>query len=157
VPRHSSVFNAAPRAVLDCTSYADANALHRRITGKGLSRQSWGLRAKILEVEGFIRRQPGLTVIEVHPEVSFKALRGAPLDHPKKTPDGEALRRRLLADAGISIPGRLPEPVHRTPADDILDAGIAAWTALRFAAGDAEILGDSPPGPHATDRSVIWY
>jgi predicted RNase H-like nuclease len=156
-PRSSSVFTAPPRPVLDTSSYDDANELHRRLTGKGISQQSWALRAKILEVDDFIRRHPELTVIEVHPEVSFCSLKGGPLNDPKKTRDGEAVRRRLLADAGVVLPPDLPEPVRKIPHDDLLDAAVAAWSARRFAAGDAELLGAPNPRPGAETRAVIWY
>jgi predicted RNase H-like nuclease len=156
-PRGSSVFTAPPRPVLDASSYAEANALHRQLTGKGISQQSWALRAKILEVEDFIRRHPELTVVEVHPEVSFCSLKGGPLNDPKKTQDGEALRRRLLAGAGVTLPHDLPEPVRKVPHDDILDAAVAAWSARRFTAGDAGCLGASILRPSAETRGVIWY
>jgi len=46
-------------------------------------------------------------VYEVHPEVSFCAMAGHPLAHPKKTWVGVMLRRRLLEDAGVCLPDDL--------------------------------------------------
>jgi len=95
--RRSSVFLSAPRPVLECSTYAAANALHREITpqGKGLSRQSWALCERILEAEDFAQQHSH--VVEVHPEVSFRALNEEPLPHAKKSWNGQHVRRRLLA------------------------------------------------------------
>jgi predicted RNase H-like nuclease len=156
-PRRNSVFIAPPRPVLNASGYAEANELHRQLTGKGLAQQSWALRAKILEVEQFITRNPDLVVIEVHPEVSFCALNGGPLAHPKKGPEGEATRRDLLAGAGIEPLDDLPRAMAKIPHDDILDAAVAAWSAQHFARGQAEILGAPSPRAGAGLRGVIWY
>ena len=50
--RASSVFVTPIRAALLATTHAEASALHRSATGKGLSQQAYALRAKILEVDG---------------------------------------------------------------------------------------------------------
>lgn len=156
-PRRNSVFIAPPRAVLDEAGYAAANELHRQLTGKGLAQQTWALRAKILEVEQFIARNPDLVVIEVHPEVSFCAMNGHPLAHSKKSPEGEALRRDLLAGAGIAPLDDPRAPLARIPHDDTLDAAVAAWSAQRFATGQAALFGESSARPAAGLRGVIWY
>ena len=156
-PRRSSVFPTSPRPVLDASSYVEANALHRQITSKGLSKQTWALRAKILEVESFTSRHPHRQVIEVHPEVSFRALNGGPVPHPKRTWNGETLRRRLLADVGIALPADLPDEVSRIPHDDILDAAAAAWSARQFAAGQAKFLGDRSLALDTSLGGLIWY
>ncbi|GAA1817197.1 hypothetical protein GCM10009835_41460 [Planosporangium flavigriseum] len=57
---------------------------------------------------------------EVHPEVSFQAMAGKALPHPKHTWAGGSLRRRLLADAGIDLPG------------DLGDAGRGQALAIRY-------------------------
>lgn len=68
-PRWMCVFPAPPRPVLAATSYAEANRLHRRLTGRGLSRQAFGIMPKIAEVDRYLRSQPGGRdrVWEVHP------------------------------------------------------------------------------------------
>ena len=156
-PRRNSVFATPPRPVVDAASYEQANASHRSITGKGLSKQTWALRAKILEVENFMSRQPDTVVVEVHPEVSFCALNGGPLKHAKRTWNGETLRRRLLADVGIALLDDLPDEVSKIPHDDILDAAVAAWGARRFAAGEAEALGEPSLERDPRSGGLIWY
>jgi predicted RNase H-like nuclease len=154
-PRRSSVFPSPPRPVLDEPGYPAANALHRRLTGKGLSRQTWGLRAKILEAAAFITDHPD--TIEAHPEVCFRAMKGEPLTHSKKTWNGQMERRALLAAHGIELPDRLDDLVGATPADDILDAAAAAWTADRCLRGEAQVLPTDSSGSPIRHRGVIWY
>jgi predicted RNase H-like nuclease len=152
--RASSVFPVPPRAVLTAPDWATANERSRALTGRGLPRQSYGLAAKILEVER-VAAQDG-RVREVHPEVSFQALAGRPLTASKRQWNGHAERRALLEAAGIWIPGALGE-VGTVAADDILDAAAAAWSAGRIAAGEAIPL-PSPPEYDDDGRPVaIWY
>jgi predicted RNase H-like nuclease len=73
----------------------------------------------------------------VHPEVSFRALAdGVPPAYPKKTWRGQNVRRDLLTAAGLVLPDELGE-ADRVPADDVLDAAAAAWSAHRIALGTA--------------------
>ena len=87
-----------------------------------------------------MRRVP-CRVVEVHPELSFARLAGAPLPDRKRTPVGVERRRRLLAGAGIVLPG---EPGRGVAEDDLLDAAAAAWTASRVAPGEADPRPDPP-------------
>jgi predicted RNase H-like nuclease len=90
----------------------------------------------------------------VHPELAFAALAGAPLTVTKHSPDGRAVRRALLAGAGIRLPaGRVPVPVPRPAEDDVLDAAAVAWSAARIAAGTAVVLTD--PAQRADDGGEI--
>ena len=154
-PRRSSVFTAPPRPVYDARSYSAANALHRELTTKGLSRQSWALRAKILEAEAFIADHPN--TIEVHPEVCFRAMKGEPLEFSKKTWNGQMERRALLTTQGIDLPDQLDDPTGKTPPDDLLDAAAAAWTGWRCVRGRGEALPESDSRPPLTDRGLIWF
>lgn len=47
----SSIFIPPLKSILECTTYQDANKLSKKITGKGLSKQSWYLKNKICEVQ----------------------------------------------------------------------------------------------------------
>jgi predicted RNase H-like nuclease len=138
--RGVTVFAIPPRAVWRCQSYAEANRLCRELTGKGFSAQAWGLRRKITEADTYRRRaatEPGgVRLHEVHPELSFAALAGAPLPASKHTPAGLAVRRDLLARAGIT----LPRKVAGAAENDLLDAAAVAWSARRIAAGTAVTL-----------------
>jgi predicted RNase H-like nuclease len=74
-------------------------------------------------------------VVEIHPEVTFRALAGRPLAFSKRTWNGHSERRRLLSGVGISLPDCLPDDVGGVPANDILDAAAGVWTAARYVAG----------------------
>jgi predicted RNase H-like nuclease len=149
--RRSSVFITPPADVLFAPTYDEANRRSRERYGTGISRQAYALRANVRVVDELAAADPRL--IEVHPEVSFRALLGEVLVHSKSTWNGQAVRRRALADAGIRLPELLDEAGGVPPAD-VLDAAVAAWSARRFAAGDAEPLpADSTPG----SRPVIWF
>ena len=138
-PRRSSVFAIPPRDVWAQTSYQAANQRCRELTGQGFSIQAWGLRAKLLEANEY-RETCGHPLYEVHPELAFGALAGAPLAASKHTGAGRDLRRGLLARAGIEIPGGHPA----TLLGDILDAAAVAWSARRIAASQAVTIPSVP-------------
>ena len=131
-PRRSSVFAIPPRAVWAETSYPAANQRCRELTGQGFSMQAWGLRAKLLEANRY-RQMCGHPLYEVHPELAFGAMAGAPLAASKHTSPGRDERRRLLARVGLEIPRDIPA----TLIGDVLDAAAVAWSARRIAAGQA--------------------
>ena len=143
-----------PRPVFDIDTFAKANQLHRELTGKGLSRQSWGLRERILEAEFFVSENPD--TIEVHPEVCFRTLKNAHLEFSKKTWNGQMERRSLLESQGIELSDQL-EDAGTVPPDDLLDAAAAAWSAWRVAKGKANVLPGSAAGCTASRRGVIWH
>jgi predicted RNase H-like nuclease len=152
--RRSSVFTTAPRSVLEAPTYQDALATARALGIAGLSRQSYGLARSILEVDAAASSDD--RIVEVHPEVSFRAMAGEPLEFSKKTWNGTFLRRRLLAEHGIM----LPEDIGRTgvvPVDDVLDAAAAAWTAERVAGGNAVSLPHPPERLEDGRDAAIWY
>lgn len=142
-PRRSSVFAIPPAAVWRQPDYPAALAECRRLTGRGFSVQAWGLRGKLLEANDY-RRRGSQRLYEVHPELSFSSLAGAPLPEPKSRPAGQALRRAVLAAAGLHLPDNPGDPGWRRAAVDVLDAAAVAWTAGRIAAGRATVLPDPP-------------
>jgi len=76
---------------------------------------------------------------------------------PKKSWHGQVDRLRLLAVAGIRIPGDLG-PVSATPPDDVIDAAAAAWSAHRIAAGTGEKVGKLVPDLRPNrNAGFIWY
>ena len=152
----SSVFSTPPRPVVEAASYEEANHRCRELTGQGLSRQSFALARKILDVDRS-RDEAGGRLYEVHPEVSFRALAGTPLSAGKRTWTGHTQRRTLLEGAGIVVPADLGPAGRLAGADDVLDAAAAAWSAQRIAAGTARTLPD-PPERDSEGRPVaIWY
>lgn len=100
--RRSSVFAIPPRRVLDADSHAEAVMVCRARGQKGVSIQAYGLRTKLFEAN--LAAEADSRVYEVHPEVSFRAMAGQPLAHPKKTWAGVMMRRRLLEEAGVCPP-----------------------------------------------------
>jgi predicted RNase H-like nuclease len=136
--RRSSVFAIPPRVVWAEASYQAANQRCRELTGQGFSIQAWGLRAKLLEADLY-RGACGHPLYEVHPELAFGALAGAPLVHSKHTEAGRDLRRQLLGRAGIVVPR-----VRLAPVTDTLDAAAVAWSAWRIATGQAVVIPDRP-------------
>jgi predicted RNase H-like nuclease len=74
--RASSVFPAPSRPCLSTNEYKVANAICRKLSGKGLSKQSFALLEKIRQVDGLMTPALQNRVREIHPEVSFWALNG---------------------------------------------------------------------------------
>jgi predicted RNase H-like nuclease len=151
--RGVTVFAIPPRPVWECESYAEASRACRDLTGQGFSVQAWGLRRKIAEADTYRRRAasvvPPVRLYEVHPELSFTAIAGAPLADGKHTRAGLAVRRELLAAEGITLPPRAAGAAE----DDLLDAAAVAWSARRIAAGRAVVLASQ--GQRADDGAEI--
>jgi predicted RNase H-like nuclease len=168
--RRSSVFVTPVRAALEAGSHAEAVALSRAVTGAGVSVQAYGLRAKVLEVDAWVRETsaggaaPVPRVLEVHPEVAFGVLAALaagepaachPLPDRKKSWAGAARRRSLLAAAGVVVPDEVGE-AGRAAVDDVLDAAVVAWVARRAAHGLARPLPDPPQVTPDGWPAAIW-
>jgi predicted RNase H-like nuclease len=133
------------------SSFQMANRRARELLGRGISQQAWALRKSVEEV-GCLARDDR-RIIEVHPEVSFRALIGAPLQWSKTSWNGQALRGRALASRAIELPEMLDEAAGVPPAD-VLDAAVAAWSARRHASEESRSL---PTSAAHGERQVIWY
>jgi predicted RNase H-like nuclease len=135
--RASSVFSAPPLAVVEAWragrlgSHAEASALARATTGKGLSQQAWRLVPKVAEAEDLVAS--GEPLLEVHPEVAFALVAGGPLPS-KRSWAGVSARSGVLAALGLDLPPRFDGDRRAAP-DDVLDAAICAWVADGWAAG----------------------
>jgi predicted RNase H-like nuclease len=154
--RRSSVFRTPPLDVLEAPTYLEAVTRMRRQFPVGLSRQSYALRRKVLEVNQLARCEP--RIYEVHPEVSFRAMAGDTTESldSKRTWNGLMQRRGLLAREGIQIPDDLAGVPSAAP-DDVLDAAAAAWSAWRIATGSARSLPDPPEAGMTIRRIAIHY
>ena len=149
--RHSSVFNAPARIVLEAIDYDEARRLSREATGKSISRQAFGIVQKIREVDAVLRgsRRARRLVREVHPEICFRALAGGrAMTSGKKTAAGFEERLAVLEavrpGVGADVAGILRQGLGRRAApDDVLDALVAAITA---SLGD-EALATLPAAP----------
>ena len=132
----SSIFIPPLKRVLKCSTYQEANELSRKITGKGLSKQSWHLKSKISEVQQISKLSNN--VYEGHPECSFKMLKKEPLKAKKKSVSGIFERLDLLKKVGLdplSVSLKL-ENNSSIKIDDILDSMVLFITALRIEEGN---------------------
>jgi predicted RNase H-like nuclease len=129
--RAASVFSTAARGVVEgwvdgvITTHAEATARNVELTGAGLSQQAWRLVPKMAEVEELAANATPLT--EVHPELAFATIAGAPLPRKRSWP-GLMLRRELLTELGVELPTRFAGDTEAAP-DDVVDAGVCAWVA----------------------------
>lgn len=152
--RRATLFVTPPRPVLAAQPYGAALRLSRELEGGGISKQAYGLRAKIFEVDSWAAG-PCHAVIEVHPELSFQRMNGGAALPGKKTWAGQMRRRALLAAHGLTIPDELPR-IGTAGADDVLDAAAAAWTARRYARDAATSLPNPPQQLPGGGRCAIW-
>jgi predicted RNase H-like nuclease len=135
--RGSSVFPAPCRSVLGLTSYEAASAENHRCTGRRLSKQSFAITPRILDVEEYLRRcwATGPVIREMHPELCFWALGGRPMVHSKGKEEGAAERLTVLSQhlpAAPSIVAEVTSAQRRGAVrkDDVIDALAGAVTAL---------------------------
>ena len=136
--QRSSVFFVPPRVVLEAASQPEATLLSRAAGSVGVSIQTFHILDKVAEVDEHVRADA--RIVEAHPEVSLRRLGGLPLP-PKRTAAGRRARLELLRRwlPELHLPAPLP---GRAKPDDALDAVACAWTAARWARGEAEVLGD---------------
>ncbi len=160
-PRASSVFSPPAAAALAADDYAEACLLNKQSGPEAgsLSKQSFAILRKIREAAGAVADSPWLRerVIEIHPEVCFRMMSGAPLQYAKKKPAGKDERRHLLRQAGFENLEAFEVSARALGAatDDALDACVAAWSAWRRALGAAQYLPADASGPDYHMR--IWY
>lgn len=175
-PARSSLFPTAPvgafavarRCGTGREVRVQAQEASRAAGGTGISTQSWGLVAKVLEVEDAVRAlgTQGRRVLEVHPETSFRLLaaelKNGEAPPGKRTAAGRAWRTSLLSRGlGLDVAAQLAAPgTGGAGADDLLDALAAAWSAHRSLLGRAKILGAGSEavwsdGRAAPGRAVI--
>lgn len=159
--RGSSVFPAPVRSVLAANSWDDACVRSRASAphGKAVSKQTFAILPKIKEIDELLQSRPELRRVmhEVHPEVCFCELVGAPLAHRKGRLVGREERRRALA----RVLPRL-EAIEKAgcgqglPMEDILDALVASWSALRIATGHGRSLPATVPLDATGLPMAVW-
>jgi len=150
----ASIFSTLTRAAYASPSRLEADAVNRERVGQGVGAQAFALRDKIVEVDEWLRTRPTVTVLEIHPELSFATMTGAPILASKKTEEGQAQRLEALAAAGIARPSVLRGSGYA--AHDVLDACAVAWSAARHAAGLARSLPDPPEVFSDGLPAAIW-
>jgi len=138
--RASSVFNAPLRPALYAPDYPAANALNRKLSGKGLSKQSYNIGSKIREVDELLLGEPKARdlIRETHPEVCFWALNGGQaVLASKKTDEGFETRMQLLEPHLRQSRSCVEDAMRAYPRkvvarDDIVDALVVALTASKI-------------------------
>jgi predicted RNase H-like nuclease len=151
-----SVFPAPLRVVLEARDYAHARELSRTASGgrRAPSAQTFQLVAAIRALDDALGDPPRDDVVEVHPELAFRAL-DARVRDPKVTARG--LSQRLTALRSVmDIDDALALAPPRVPAIDALDACAAAWSARRIADGEAKTVGDGALDRRARPMRISW-
>jgi len=153
------VFTPPTRPLLDATHYT-------QVRGHGLSIQAFNILPKIREVDRVMTPALQQRVYEAHPELAFQSLAGHPLQDRKKTVAGREERLRVLD----KIPSLLFHGIRTAfehvlhtykradvAPDDILDAYVLVWTALRIWRAQAHCVPRIPPHDARGLRMEIWY
>jgi predicted RNase H-like nuclease len=157
--RASSVFTPPIRPLLDATHYA-------QVRGHGLSIQAFNILPKIRDVDRVMTPALQQRVYEAHPELAFQALAGQPLQHSKKTVAGREERLRVLDTLPSLLFHRIRAAFEQSrrgykrtdvAPDDILDAYVLVWTALRIWRAQAYRVPRNPPYDARGLRMEIWY
>ncbi|CAM3773331.1 DUF429 domain-containing protein [Alkalicoccus chagannorensis] len=155
-PRRASIFSAPCREVLEAADYETASAEHRRLTGKGISKQTWNLVPKIRELAAW---HPDVPVYEAHPELVAAGLGGEPMKANKKTEAGQAERIELLKGSDFG-PEQLKawkqEFGGRAAADDWIDAALLA-VAASDPALERRTVPEQPQQNDAGEDMAIHY
>ncbi len=147
-PARSSVFYTPSRPVLEA---ADSHAACTLAWSRGElapSRQLWGIQPRIRAVDRTLQAAAPNDrdrVVECHPELSLRALAGTPHLAGKRTAPGVGRRIAALASFVDPAAALVDAPVEAR-VDDALDALACAWTAARWHAGTARVLGGEPDG-----------
>ncbi|WP_261327418.1 DUF429 domain-containing protein [Modestobacter marinus] len=150
----SSVFPAPVRPVLSAGSYAEACEVARTASGRALSVQAWNLVPAVRSLDAALGVPPDDRVVEVHPELAFRAL-DPRVAAPKATARGLAQRVRALEPV-MDVLDALADAPERVPAADALDACAAAWSAQRLAEGRAECLGNGSTDRLGRPMRICW-
>jgi predicted RNase H-like nuclease len=128
--KHQSVFTPPCREALSATSYREALEVNRKVTGKGISIQSWNIAPKIRELDELLQSSKQLQriIFESHPEICFFFLhKRNPITSGKKTEEGRKQRLAILCAYDHQIKGVFDKSLRsfqrkEVLPDDILDA-----------------------------------
>jgi predicted RNase H-like nuclease len=149
--RRSTIFQPPSRPVLGAETYPAARALVAQLRAthpeaRSLSAQAFGLVPKVSEVDSWLLEHPDAQdwLYEAHPELSFRAMHGRPLEESKHARAGRRARLGLICAAfpdARQVIGTTPIPTGQARLHDTLDAYAVLWSALRIARGDHTVLG----------------
>ncbi|MFD2093222.1 DUF429 domain-containing protein [Blastococcus deserti] len=155
-PAGSAVFPTPVRAVLATDDYAEARAISRRVTDppRAPSAQAFRLVKAIRALDEALGDPPSERVVEVHPELSFRALDAGVRDR-KGTARGTVQRLGALG-AVMAVEDALAAAPPGVPLVDALDACAAAWSAQRLARGRGECVGDGTVVARRRPLRICW-
>jgi len=140
--RGVTVFPAPVRPVLGCSTYAEARAVLARAGGPSMSAQAFGIVSAVRQVDNAVTPADEPRVVEAHPELAFVTMADGTALSAKRTDEGAARRRGLLASWLPDLADVVASAPARARPDDVLDALACAWVARRWRGGAAEVLGD---------------
>ena len=152
----SSVFPTPVRAVLATDDYAKAREISRARTDppRAPSAQAFQLVKAIRDLDDALGEPPSDGVVEVHPELAFRAIDPAIRDR-KGSARGTIQRLRALREV-MDVEDALAEAPSGVPVVDALDACAAAWSAQRIANGTAETVGDGSIDSRGRPMRICW-
>jgi predicted RNase H-like nuclease len=151
-----SVFPTPVRAVLAIDDYAEARAVSRAVTDpqRAPSAQAFQLVKSIRALDEALGEPPSDRVVEVHPELAFRALSDDVRDR-KGSARGTIQRLRALR-AVMDVEEALATAPAGVPVIDALDACAAAWSARRLADGIGERVGDGTTDSRGRPMRICW-
>ena len=152
----SSVFPAPVRVVLQTDDYAEARRLSRLHTTppRAPSAQAFQLVKAIRQLDDALGDPPSERVVEVHPELAFRAIDRQVTD-PKVTARGTMQRLTALSSV-MDVEEALTNAPRLVPMVDALDACAAAWSAQRIRDGRGECVGDGAVDSRGRPMRICW-
>lgn len=157
----SRVFYAPPRSTLAANDWEHFKQLHKQVQGRGLSKQVFGLYAKMAEVDCFMSPARQGRVREFHPELAWARLAGGTMSS-KHTAVGILARMQLLRPFILNIDvlhTLYPEATASPKIDDLLDALIGLFVAASISAHTSPLrcLPETPLVDGKGLRMEIWF
>jgi predicted RNase H-like nuclease len=151
-----SVFPTPVRAVLATDDYGEARKLSRAATDppRAPSAQAFHLVKAIRQLDDALGDPPLERVIEVHPELAFRAMDAGVRDR-KGSARGTVQRLRALR-AVMDVEEALADAPRGVPVIDALDACAAAWSARRLTDGLGECVGDGATDSRGRPMRICW-
>ncbi len=139
-PRRSSVFPAPIRPMLGATTSEEACERRRQAEGEGCSKQLFGILPLIEAADKKMNSALQNRIQEGHPEVSFTALGGQPMQAHKAKLEGRTQRRNLLGGVFPDMERNIAAFRRPDAITDILDAYVLLWSARRLERGVGQSL-----------------
>lgn len=165
-PRRASVFPAPSREVVYAyaKSYDEAKEINATVTGKKLSKQSYKLVPRVLEVDKLLSSDEFARscIKETHPEVCFWAFNGSTaMQYPKNKKVGFQERMGVLNKVYSAteeiVDYALKLPRQEVAKDDILDALAAAVTASAVERGLTVIPQKAESDSRGLPMEMVYY